>query len=244
MSKQLVKADYDGIEISFSEKGWFNATQAAEKFGKTGYEWLRLPSTIEYLGALEHRYGKIPYVKTSRARVDRGGGTWMHPKLAVRFAQWLDVNFAVWCDAQIDELLRGTHRYFDWKRSRHQGTSSFKVMNEALRLVREEQGKVSQSHHYSNEARLINWAVTGEFTGLDRDQLPIEDLDLLANLEVKNAVLIFRNVNYQDRKKILKQYAIDLRHAPILPIPAASPVALPLATAPDHAEVSTGGDAQ
>lgn len=24
-------------------------------------------------------------------------GTWAHPKLAVFFARWLDVKFAVWC---------------------------------------------------------------------------------------------------------------------------------------------------
>lgn len=30
----------------------------------------------------------------------------MHPKLAVHFARWLDVRFAVWCDMQIDKLLK------------------------------------------------------------------------------------------------------------------------------------------
>jgi hypothetical protein len=30
----------------------------------------------------------------------------MHPKLAVRFAQWLNVDFAVWCDEQIDAIIR------------------------------------------------------------------------------------------------------------------------------------------
>jgi len=46
------------------------------------------------------------YVKTSRARADRGGVTWMHPKLAVPFARWLDVHFGVWCDLQIDTIMR------------------------------------------------------------------------------------------------------------------------------------------
>lgn len=36
-----------------------------------------------------------------------GGGTWLHPKLAIRFAQWLDADFAVWCDEQIEHLLHG-----------------------------------------------------------------------------------------------------------------------------------------
>jgi hypothetical protein len=38
------------------------------------------------------------YLKTSKATLANGGGTWLHPKLAVRFAQWLDPKFAVWCD--------------------------------------------------------------------------------------------------------------------------------------------------
>ena len=42
----------------------------------------------------------------------RGGkfpGTWLHPKLAVAFARWLSPDFAVWCDARVDELLRGNY---------------------------------------------------------------------------------------------------------------------------------------
>ncbi|WP_028310205.1 KilA-N domain-containing protein [Derxia gummosa] len=35
------------------------------------------------------------------------GGTWGHPKLAVFFARWLSVRFAVWCDAVIEDLLAG-----------------------------------------------------------------------------------------------------------------------------------------
>lgn len=43
-------------------------------------------------------------------KAERGGktpGTWLHPKLAVAFARWLDDDFAVWCDLHIDALLRG-----------------------------------------------------------------------------------------------------------------------------------------
>ncbi|OAM32416.1 hypothetical protein A7P96_02000 [Eikenella sp. NML03-A-027] len=41
----------------------------------------------------------------------RGGieqGTWLHPKLAVHFARWLDPKFAVWCDEQIEQILSGS----------------------------------------------------------------------------------------------------------------------------------------
>ncbi|MFC0710718.1 KilA-N domain-containing protein [Azorhizophilus paspali] len=46
-------------------------------------------------------------VKTRAGAPETGGGTWLHPKLAVAFARWLNVDFAVWCDLQIDALLHG-----------------------------------------------------------------------------------------------------------------------------------------
>ena len=49
----------------------------------------------------------IGLVKTKAGAPIHGGGTWLHPKLAVFFARWLNVNFAVWADLHIDALLRG-----------------------------------------------------------------------------------------------------------------------------------------
>jgi hypothetical protein len=103
----LIVVRYEGEGYSFREDGWFNATEAAKRYGKEPAQWLRLPETAAYMAALERRYGKITYVKTSRARLDRGGGTWLHPKLAVAFARWLDIDFSVWCDEQIERILEG-----------------------------------------------------------------------------------------------------------------------------------------
>ncbi|GAB3484345.1 KilA-N domain-containing protein [Azotobacter salinestris] len=47
-------------------------------------------------------------VKTKAGAPETGGGTWLHPKLAVAFARWLSQDFAVWCDLHIDDLLHGT----------------------------------------------------------------------------------------------------------------------------------------
>lgn len=49
----------------------------------------------------------IGLVRTKAGAPDLGGGTWLHPKLAVVFARWLNIDFAVWCDLHIDALLRG-----------------------------------------------------------------------------------------------------------------------------------------
>lgn len=126
----LVKADYQNLAVTFTEDGWFNATTVADRFGKKPIEWLRLPETDRYLDALCRRLkvGKSHFYRAKRGK--HGGGTWFHPKLGIPFARWLDMDFAVWCDEQIDALIRGTHQHYDWKRLRHEATASYKVMGQ------------------------------------------------------------------------------------------------------------------
>ncbi|MDN5622319.1 MAG: KilA-N domain-containing protein [Acinetobacter sp.] len=206
--KGLITSQYDGQELSFNEQGWFNATQAASKFNKSVHEWVRLPDTQKYLDALIRKYGKIPYLKTKRGN---NGGTWLHPKLAVRFAQWLDIDFALWCDEQIDHLLRGSHPIFDKRRLRHQAAATYKAVSAVLQLSRQQQGKETKPHHYMNEARLINWAMTGQFTGLDRDTLSYDELDLLSELEAQDLILIGSQCTYEQRKTALNLFAQNFR---------------------------------
>lgn len=206
--KGLITSQYDGQELSFNENGWFNATQAASKFNKSVHEWVRLPDTQKYMEALIRKYGKIPYLKTKRGN---NGGTWLHPKLAVRFAQWLDIDFALWCDEQIDLLLRGNHPVFDHRRLRHQAAATYKAVSTVLKLSREQLGKDTKPHHYMNEARLINWAITGQFSGLDRDSLSYDELHLLAELEAQDLILIGSQCSYEQRKTALNLFAQNFR---------------------------------
>lgn len=201
----IITRTYENHAVTYNNEGWFNATEAAAKFGKVPHEWQRLPDTIAYIAALERKYGKIPYLKTKRGA---GGGTWLHPKLAVRFAQWLDVDFAVWCDEQIDGIIRGKD---DWRTLRHASASTNKVVNAILQQTRADAGKDTQHFHYANEAKLVNWALCGEFKGLDRNSLTAQELDLLAHLEERNAILLGRGINREQRQPMLKQYAMDWR---------------------------------
>lgn len=195
MSKIII-AEYGGMEVTFTEEGWFDATSVAKRYGKRPVDWLKNADTKEYLQALAKALGISD--PRSLIRAKRNSGTTMHPKLGVRFAQWLDVDFAVWCDMQIDKVLRG--QTLDWKRCRHEAASSYKVMGEVLQMTRDAAGKKSAPYHYMNEARLVNQAITGEFKGLDREALSSLELDLLAKLEVKNAALIATGHEYAERK--------------------------------------------
>ena len=241
----LVIAQYDGMDVTFRDDGWFNATTVAARFAKEPSDWLNQRDTVQYMTALAEMIGKSGFVKelnkindldgtsaASKAKVlalakktgfvstkqgsrENGGGTWLHPKLAVRFAQWLDMRFAVWCDMQIEGLMRGTHSVHDKRRLRHEASASHKIMAAVLQITRQKQGKECQAHHYMAESKLVNWALAGEFKGLDRDSLDSGQLDLLAKLEELNTVLIGSGADYAARKPALSKYAEDWRRSKI-----------------------------
>lgn len=132
----VIPFHYQGQPVRFTAEGWINATAAASMFGQDPRDWLRLHETEGYMRALAKHLG-IPFspkmverkpskkvsggksgfrpelsncaglVVAKRGSTANGGGTWLHPKLTVAFARWLNVDFAVWCDLHIDALLRG-----------------------------------------------------------------------------------------------------------------------------------------
>ncbi|WP_440026823.1 KilA-N domain-containing protein [Chromobacterium amazonense] len=217
MSK-IIRADFCGQAMQFTAEGWFNATTAAAKYGKAPNDWLRLPETARYLEALERKYGKIPYFKTKRGQ---SGGTWLHPKLAVRFAQWLDMDFAIWCDEQIDALVRDQSRPDEWSAARLAAASNHRLVCDMVNLHRQAIGKTSAAHHYANEARLINWAFSGSFAAIERDTLSASELRLLELLERQDAVLLGMGKSYDERKAALQAFANEQRQRLALPLLAA-----------------------
>jgi len=115
VSAKIIPFDYEGQAVAFNTDGWLHATKIADRFGKRLDRWLENAETLEYMRALDEALTgedsqildtrNSGYVKTSKTRADRGGGTWLHPKLAVAFARWCDARFSVWCDLHIDALL-------------------------------------------------------------------------------------------------------------------------------------------
>lgn len=208
MTTKIIRIDFEGDAVAFNSDGWINATEAAARFSKEPAQWLRLPDAIRYLEGLERTYGKITYVKTSRARADRGGGTWLHPKLAVKFARWLSVDFEIWCDEKVDDLLRGNSK--SWAGARREAAIGHKAVCDAIALNCEAQGKTPQKHHFINEARLINQVITGSFAGRDRDQLTAAELEVVTLAELRDTALICSGMGYAERKANLLGYVRTL----------------------------------
>lgn len=103
----VIPFNYQGQPVRFNTAGWINATDVAGRYDKRPIDWLKQDETKNYLAALADALNCDPesLLETRRGRYQ--GGTWLHPKLAVAFARWLDLKFAVWCDLHIDALLHG-----------------------------------------------------------------------------------------------------------------------------------------
>lgn len=104
---------FNDTPVSFRDDGYLNATAIATHFGKQPRDYLKSEQTQQYIAALADFLStkrKILVKENQIVIVKNGGterGTWLHPKLAIHFARWLDPKFAVWCDEQIEALLNG-----------------------------------------------------------------------------------------------------------------------------------------
>ncbi len=214
MSARIIPFNYEGQAVRFNADGWLHATEIAERFGKEPAQWLRLDSTKEYIQRLSERMEKsnvgkshITLVKTRRGNTSTSG-TWLHPKLAVKFARWLSVDFEIWCDEQIDALVRGDQA--NWQQARQQSAVGYRGLCEALAIAHEESGKTPQRHHFINEAKLINQVITGEFAGRNRDELTAHELLLVTLIEIRDVLLIGQGKDFAARKASLLRYVQSL----------------------------------
>ena len=160
-----------GMSKIVNANGWFNATAAAKTFGKDVCEWRRLPSSVKYIAAIQSKCGNLPVIKTQRGN---NGGTWLHPKLAVVFARWLSVDFAIWCDEQIDAIVHGQPEKTDWKRVRHEAAAKYKVMSALM------EAKEKTLFHYVDETVSLPLEASVKGVGqMFKDSSLINESDLL-----------------------------------------------------------------
>ena len=101
-----------GINVTQrSSDGYVNVTQLlkAHEFStgekKHLKDWLRTDRAKAYLEEVS-RSGEISTLDLTRTKSGKGGGTWVHPDLAVPFATWLSVSFELQVSRWIQEWMR------------------------------------------------------------------------------------------------------------------------------------------
>ncbi|NOQ93191.1 MAG: hypothetical protein GQ547_00995, partial [Methylophaga sp.] len=101
------------------------------------------------------------------------------------------------------EFIKAFNEMESWVKERTQSSVEYKVMSAILKGSRQLIGKETKSFHYANEAKLVNWAITGEFKAIDRTQLSLDEVELLNELQARNAVLIGAGMTREQRKESL-----------------------------------------
>ena len=109
--KELEVREYLGNQIEFKVidgEVYANATSMCKPFKKLTKDWLKTEQTKRYISALEQKdnYPNGLFL-ISKGGLVENSGTWIHEKLILKLAQWLDVNFELFCDEAITTLLRG-----------------------------------------------------------------------------------------------------------------------------------------
>jgi hypothetical protein len=119
MANDIVLHQVQSVQVGLRQKdGYVNATaMAAAHQAKTGKRkdvsnWLKTAKTQEDLAQLSSVTG-IPV--TELYQVFQGGspenqGTWIHPRLAVRFGMWLSSEFGLAVENWVDSWAQNKHR--------------------------------------------------------------------------------------------------------------------------------------
>ncbi len=96
----LVSRSWNGTPISRrTTDGYVNASAMCKANGKRWTDYRESNRCQVYLDALESVTGiSVHALVESRSGGAGGGGTWVHPQVAVDLARWISAPFAVWMD--------------------------------------------------------------------------------------------------------------------------------------------------
>lgn len=98
--------DISMFEID-KETQMVNITKIAQFFGKNVNDWYKTAQTQSFFNSFRKKYGDTNIILS----VKGGGqyktqGTWVHRKIAIKFASWINSDFEVWCNDQLDTLFQ------------------------------------------------------------------------------------------------------------------------------------------
>lgn len=94
----LISRSWNGTPIQRrTTDGYVNATAMCKANGREWSKYRETDRCQDYIDALAQTtdFGGLDPIES---RAGNGGGTWIHPRLAVDLARWISAPFAVWMD--------------------------------------------------------------------------------------------------------------------------------------------------
>ena len=158
-----------------------------------------------------------------RASAGRYGGTYAHKDIAFEFGMWISPEFKIYLIKEFQRLKEDENQRLSlsWNLNRTLSKLNYRIHTDAIKehLIPEEVTSAQASVTYANEADLLNVALFGKTAkqwrdsnpkqkGNIRDYATLDQLLVLANIEVMNAEFIHMGIVPGDRLKRLNQIAI------------------------------------
>lgn len=170
----IISRKIDGVTVGQQRKdGYVNATALAEAHLKaTGVRrdvnhWLDVKRTQEFIEHLSLKTD-IPGNKLVDAKRGRYGGTWIHPRLSIRFAMWLSdgLGYLVeeWVERWMTQSAAQTASLIPWGKIRLEGRETRRQFTDSIKDYIERHPQLPEDAKewmYANASDKVNLVVFG-----------------------------------------------------------------------------------
>lgn len=154
----LVKHDFNGVEVAFKGKEMINLTDLWKASGSPNNQdpaqWLRTVQAVKLLATIEATsdMGKSHIVKKAKGGQGGGGGTWAIFDVALTYAAYLSPQLQIWINKVVKERIEEERDpELGFNRSRERAVKAWKGQGKDDKWI---------------EARLKGMATRKVFTGI------------------------------------------------------------------------------
>ena len=158
------------------------------------------------------------------SKAGRYGGTYAHTDIAMAFATWISPEFQLYIMKDYRRLKtdENSRLSLGWNLKREISKLNYRIHTSAIKenLIPPELPRQQISYKYASEADMLNVVLFGktakewreehpDMKGNMRDEAPIHQLLVLANVESYNAVLITQGKSQEERMRLLRELVVQ-----------------------------------
>ena len=227
-------AESDDIKNWLRNKNTIEFLAVWEKLHNPNFNWVEFDPISREAGLNRFKLSAKQWIERTNAiglvaKPGRYGGTYAHKDIAFEFGSWISPEFKLTLIKEFDRLKSEelSRQNLEWNYQRFLTKVNFRLHTDTIKdhiipRIKGQQSNVKEWIIYAEEADLLNMAVFGMTakqwreqhpeeakTGNARDYADIAQLNVLANLEGMNAILIERGMHKEERFEILAQASIS-----------------------------------
>lgn len=201
-SSKSLSHDLCGVVVSQSfEDGYVNVTHLSKAyFESTGKrrqpnDWLRLERTKETLEHLSKTTG-IPVANLYRTVEGRSGGTYLHPRLSIRFGIWLSDEFGF---AVEQFIAQWSSEFGAFTQARDKGKLIRRSATDAIQSA-----GFTEHYHYINATQVVYRSLFGKTAKELKEDLGLSSRESLRDSMSTHDLWMVEMMEYRLEKELAK----------------------------------------